>query len=52
MVLNCRQTPPATILPPEPNFIGLDTKNREATWVHWVSSDKRELIKVTCHDVE
>jgi hypothetical protein len=49
---NCRQTPPATILPPEPNFIGLDTKNREATWTHWVSPDKRELIRVACVDVE
>jgi hypothetical protein len=43
---NCRQTPPSAILPPEPNFIMLDTKNREATWTHWLSKERFEGIKV------
>jgi hypothetical protein len=34
---NCRQLSPSTILPPQPNFIVLDTKSREATWHHWLS---------------
>jgi predicted phosphodiesterase len=43
---NCRQIPAAKILPPQPNFIVLDTKNREATWMHWVSQEKFEETKV------
>jgi Icc-related predicted phosphoesterase len=44
---NCRQTPPAVVLPPEPNFIVLDTKKREASWFHWPSLEKAEELKVS-----
>jgi hypothetical protein len=44
---NCRQTPPATKLPPEPNIINLDTKSREASWIHWVSPEKFEENRVS-----
>jgi len=43
---NCRQIPAATILPPQPNFIVLDTKSREAAWMHWVSLNKFAETKV------
>jgi hypothetical protein len=43
---NCRQIPPATILPPEPNFIVLDTKIREVSWAHWLSLERFEEIKI------
>ena len=43
---NCRQTPPAALLPPEPNYIALDTKNREGSWIHWLSLDKFAESKV------
>jgi predicted phosphodiesterase len=43
---NCRQIPPAAILPPKPNFIELDTKNREATWFHSISMGKAAETKI------
>jgi calcineurin-like phosphoesterase family protein len=43
---NCRQTPLVPILPPEPNFIALDTKSREASWIHWVSRERFEETRV------
>jgi hypothetical protein len=39
---NCRQIPPAANLPPQPNFIVLDTKNREASWFHSLFPEKVE----------
>jgi hypothetical protein len=34
---NCRQIPIETVvLPPEPNFISLDTRTREVSWFHWI----------------
>ena len=42
---NCRQTPPAAVLPPQPNFILLETKNREASWFHSLSPEK--LVETT-----
>jgi Calcineurin-like phosphoesterase len=43
---NCRQTPIERVpLPPEPNYISLDTKAREATWFHWTSDKVFEETK-------
>jgi Calcineurin-like phosphoesterase len=45
---NCRQTPiEKEPLPPEPNYISLDTKSREATWFHWTSDKIFEETTVT-----
>jgi hypothetical protein len=43
---NCRQVPPAAILPPEPNSIVLDTKRRAASWFHRGSLEQVEITKV------
>jgi len=40
---NCRQTPLETEkIPPEPNYIALDTQSRRATWFHWISNQRFE----------
>jgi Calcineurin-like phosphoesterase len=46
LCFNCRQLPHAKFLPPEPNFIALDTKTGVASWLHWVSLQRCEEIKV------
>jgi Icc-related predicted phosphoesterase len=43
---NCRQLPPKKDLPAEPNYIELDTKNREASWVHWGLRQMSQSIKI------
>lgn len=43
---NCRQIPPSLIMPPEPNYIMLDTKSREASWVHWGSRKTPEETRI------
>jgi len=43
---NCRQIPPSSTLPTEPNFIELDTKNRRASWFHSISMERAAEIKV------
>jgi hypothetical protein len=44
---NCRQVPPSTAQPPEPNYIVLDTKSREASWIHWGSRNTPEEIRIS-----
>jgi hypothetical protein len=44
---NCRQVPiESEKLPPEPNYISLDTRSREATWFCWLSDQKLEEFTV------
>jgi hypothetical protein len=33
-------------MPPEPNYIVLDTKSREAFWVHWGSRKTPEETRI------
>jgi Icc-related predicted phosphoesterase len=39
---NCRQNPPGTLLPPQPNVIIIDTKRRQATWKRWITHNASE----------
>ena len=43
---NCRQVPLTAVLPAEPNYIVLDTKTREACWIHWGSKKTPEEIRI------
>jgi Icc-related predicted phosphoesterase len=43
---NCRQTPPAEQLPPEPNVVLLDTHRQEATWRRWLDAKTFKESKV------
>jgi Calcineurin-like phosphoesterase len=43
---NCRQLPLSAVLPPEPNYIVLDTKSREASWIHWGPRKIPEEVKI------
>jgi hypothetical protein len=43
---SCRQVPPKELPPPAPNYIVLDTTNREATWIYWGDGETSHKVKI------
>jgi hypothetical protein len=43
---NCQQVPPKKLPPSAPNYIVLDTTNREASWIYWGDGETSHKVKI------